>query len=58
MKEEDALRIVKAYLDAEGAEWREESGWIRFRYGSGIKIPAWQEAMDCNRQQISGGQDR
>ncbi|MBO4419359.1 MAG: hypothetical protein J5789_06015 [Oscillospiraceae bacterium] len=31
MKEEDALRVLKALLDREGAEWREECGWIRFR---------------------------
>ena len=31
MNENDMMRLLKALLDAEGAEWTEESGWIRFR---------------------------
>ena len=31
MKEEDKLRLLRSLLDAEGAEWVEEGGWLRFR---------------------------
>jgi hypothetical protein len=31
MREDEALRLLRALLDGEGAEWVEEGGWIRFR---------------------------
>jgi hypothetical protein len=31
MKEEDMLRLLRALLDAEGVEWVEEGGWLRYR---------------------------
>ena len=31
MKEEDMIGLLKALLDSGGAEWTEESGWVRFR---------------------------
>ena len=31
MNEEEAMRLLKALLDGAGAEWTEESGWLRFR---------------------------
>ena len=31
MNEAEAMRLFKAMLENEGAEWTEESGWLRFR---------------------------
>ncbi len=31
MKENEAIDLLKSLLDSEGAQWTEESGWIRFR---------------------------
>ena len=31
MREEEAKRLLTALLEREGAEWTEESGWLRFR---------------------------
>ena len=38
MKEEDALRVLRALLEREGAEWREENGWLRFRSKHGAML--------------------
>lgn len=38
MNEEDALRVLRALLDNEGAEWREENGWLRFRSKHGAML--------------------
>ena len=38
MKDEDALRVLRALLDREGAEWREENGWLRFRSKHGAML--------------------
>ncbi len=42
MKEDDALRIIKALLESENAEWTEESGWLRFRTRHGAAL--WEIA--------------
>ncbi len=31
MNDEEAMRLLRALLDAEGAEWSEERGFLRFR---------------------------
>ncbi len=38
MREEDSLRVLRALLDSEGAEWREENGWLRFRSKHGAML--------------------
>ena len=43
MKEEDIVRLLKALLDGESVEWREESGFIRFRLEHGGAV--WE--TDC-----------
>ena len=43
MEETDALRILRALLLREGAEWREENGWLRFRSKHGAML--WE--TDC-----------
>ncbi len=42
MKEEDAIRLLKSFLDSEGVEWVEENGWIRYRSRHGAMI--WETA--------------
>ena len=43
MQETDALRILQALLEREGAEWREENGCLRFRSKHGAML--WE--TDC-----------
>ena len=38
MKEDDALHVLGALLDREGAEWISEYGWIRFRSKRGAML--------------------
>ena len=38
MNEEDALRVLRALLETEGAEWHEENGWLRFRSKHGAML--------------------
>ena len=38
MEETDALRVLRALLEREGAEWREENGWLRFRSKHGAML--------------------
>lgn len=38
MKEDDALRVLSALLENEGAEWREENGWLRFMSKRGAAL--------------------
>ena len=38
MKEDDALHVLRALLESEGAEWREENGWLRFRSKHGAML--------------------
>ena len=38
MEETDALRALRALLEREGAEWREENGWLRFRSKHGAML--------------------
>jgi hypothetical protein len=42
MKEEEAMRLLKALLDGEGAEWIEERGFVRFRLRRGGML--WETA--------------
>ncbi len=42
MKEDEAMRLLKALLDGEGAEWTEERGWLRFRVKCGAMV--WETA--------------
>ena len=42
MKEEEAMRLLRALLDGEGAEWIEELGWLRFRLRRGAMV--WETA--------------
>ena len=42
MEETDALRVLRALLEREGAEWREENGWLRFRSQHGAML--WETA--------------
>ena len=43
MEETDARPILRALLIKEGAEWREENGWLRFRSKHGAML--WE--TDC-----------
>ena len=43
MDDTEALRILRALLEREGAEWREENGWLRFRSKRGAML--WE--TDC-----------
>ena len=43
MDETDALRVLRALLESEGAEWRGENGWLRFRSKHG----AMEWETDC-----------
>ena len=43
MGETEALQILRALLLQEGAEWREENGWLRFRIQRGAML--WE--TDC-----------
>ena len=42
MKEEEAMRLLRALLDGEGAEWTEEQGFLRFRLRRDAMI--WETA--------------
>ena len=42
MKEEEAMRLLKALLTGEGAEWIEEREWLRFRAKHGGML--WETA--------------
>ena len=47
MNEQEAMRLLKTLLDNEGAEWAEESGWLRFRVRHGAA--EWETA--CRAQE-------
>ena len=42
MKENDAMQLLRALLDREGAEWTEENGFLRFRLQHGGML--WETA--------------
>ena len=42
MREDDAMQLVKTLLESEGAQWAEESGWLRFR--SRCDAMVWETA--------------
>ncbi len=42
MKEDEALRLLRALLENEGAQWQEESGFLRFRLQHGGML--WETA--------------
>ena len=50
MKEEDAIRLLKSFLDSEGVEWVEESGWIRYRCRHGAMI--WETACRATEDAV------
>ena len=46
MDEDGVLRLLRAWLDGEGAGWTEENGWLRFRTEHGAA--RWETA--CRAQ--------
>ncbi len=47
MGEEDAMRLLKALLEREGAEWSEEAGYLRFRLRRGAML--WETACRAGK---------
>lgn len=47
MEENEAIHLLKALLDREGAEWAEESGFLRFRVQHDAAI--WETACRACR---------
>ena len=50
MRENEAIRLLEAVLTREGAEWREESGWVRFRLRHGAAV--WETACRAQKDAL------